>query len=126
MLFLLQTLGLLLGVATAAHDGDPLRPYPIPDAGLANSTTSILNHTSYLTELADQQWYLDNIPFVDIPDKLLQDVYYYRQSVVKRHLKFERQGHGKLGEVYAGDRAPSSARPGLLYVLTSRAIAKAG
>lgn len=74
---------------------DPSRPYPIPDAHLAASTTSILDHSSYLEGYADQQWYLDNIPFVDLPDNLLQDLYYYRQSVVKRHLKFERQGIGK-------------------------------
>lgn len=74
---------------------DPRRPYPIPDAALAAATTSILDQSSYLKDFADQQWYLDNIPFVDFPDPLLQDLYYYRQSVVKRHLKFERQGIGE-------------------------------
>lgn len=69
-----------------------LRPYPLPDANL--STTSILNHAGYLTSFDDAQWYLDNIPFVDFPDKAVQDVYYYRTSVVKRHLKYAHSGHG--------------------------------
>ena len=70
---------------------DSLRPYPVPDA----PSTNFLNHTSYLQGVADQQWYLDNIPFVDFPDSTIQDVYYYRTSVVKRHLKYFHQGHGR-------------------------------
>ncbi|CZR59962.1 uncharacterized protein PAC_09857 [Phialocephala subalpina] len=73
---------------------DPVRPYPLPDEYL--STTSILDHQSYISSLDDKQWYLDNIPFVDLPDKNIQDVYYYRTSVLKRHLKYSHGGHGWL------------------------------
>lgn len=73
---------------------DPVRPYPISDDYL--STTSILDHPSYISSFDDQQWYLDNIPFVDFPDKKIQDVYYYRTSVMKRHLKYSHEGHGWL------------------------------
>lgn len=72
---------------------DSTRAYPSLDQG---PTTSILNHSSYVSGFADQQWYLDNIPFVDFPDSNIQDVYYYRTSVIKRHLKYFHQGHGKL------------------------------
>lgn len=72
--------------------GDPPRPYPLPDAHI--KTTSFLNHSSYVEDLHDPQWYLDNIPFVDFPDKSVQDVYYYRTSVIKRHLKYNHPGHG--------------------------------
>lgn len=68
------------------------RPYPPADAYLR--TTNFLNHESYLTGLDDHQWYLDNIPFIDVPDKSLQDVYYYRTSVIKRHIKWAHEGHG--------------------------------
>lgn len=68
------------------------RPYPPADAYLRS--TSFLNHSSYLTGLDDNQWYLDNIPFIDVPDKSLQDVYYYRTSVIKRHIKWAHEGHG--------------------------------
>lgn len=69
-----------------------MRPYPLPDAHL--ETTSILDHSSYLAGFDDVQWYLDNIPFIDVPDQQLQDVYYYRASVIKRHLKYVHESHG--------------------------------
>ncbi|KAI7504244.1 hypothetical protein KC367_g1145 [Hortaea werneckii] len=77
-----------LGVALAK---DP-RPYPPPDSHL--QSTNFLDHESYLGGLDDHQWYLDNIPFIDVPDKSLQDVYYYRTSVTKRHLEWAHEGHG--------------------------------
>ncbi|KAK5171897.1 uncharacterized protein LTR77_003534 [Saxophila tyrrhenica] len=81
----------LLSLLSWSFASNP-RPYPPPDAHL--QTTSILNHESYLDGLDDHQWYLDNIPFIDVPDKSMQDVYYYRASVIKRHLKWAHEGHG--------------------------------
>ncbi|KAI7089038.1 hypothetical protein KC356_g2729 [Hortaea werneckii] len=77
-----------LGVALAKYP----RPYPPPDSHL--QSTNFLDHESYLDGLDDHQWYLDNIPFIDVPDKSLQDVYYYRTSVTKRHLEWAHEGHG--------------------------------
>lgn len=73
-------------------DGIVLRPYPLANSYL--QTTEFLNHTSYLDGLDDHQWYLDNIPFIDVPSQLIQDVYYYRTSVIKRHVKWAHEGHG--------------------------------
>lgn len=84
-------LAALVLLARPSHQ-DPVRPYPVPDDYLA--TTDFLDHASYLQDLDDAQWYLDNIPFVDLPDQSMQDVYYYRTSVVKRHLKWGHEGHG--------------------------------
>jgi hypothetical protein len=81
----------LLGLCSGQ---DPVRPYPLPDEYL--TTTSILDHQSYISTFDDQQWYLDNIPFVEFPDQNIQDVYYYRTSVLKRHLKYSHEGHGWL------------------------------
>lgn len=93
--------GLVLPLAVVQCQGDdPVRPYPLPDADL--STTTILNHSKYISSFAEQQWYLDNVPFLDVPDKSLQDVYYYRTSVVKRHLKYYHSGHGKLSQMDEG------------------------
>jgi len=78
------------GLITTALAQDPIRPYPLADSYL--STTNFLNHSSYIQNLDDQQWYLDTIPFVDLPDQTIQDVYYYRASVIKRHLKFAHEG----------------------------------
>ena len=71
---------------------DPPQPFPPIDSYIP--TTDILNHSSYVDALDEPQWYLDNIPFVDFPDQAIQDVYYYRASVIKRHLKFAHEGHG--------------------------------
>ena len=81
---------LLLALRSRAQD--PVRPYPLVDAEL--KSTSFIDHASYVQDLDDPQWYLDNIPFVDFPDKPVQDVYYYRTSVIKRHLKYAHEGHG--------------------------------
>lgn len=85
-------LSFLLFFILQCNADDPLRPFPLPDAHL--STTSILNHSQYVQNFDDPQWYLDNIPFVDFPDQSITDVYYYRTSVIKRHLKFAHEGHG--------------------------------
>ena len=90
MIAALLVYGLVLTRASFAQD--PVRPYENVDSYL--TATSFLNHSSYITNLDDQQWYLDNIPFIDVPDSSLQEVYYYRASVIKRHLKSFHEGHG--------------------------------
>ncbi len=42
----------------------------------------------------EPQWYLDNLPFVDFPDLQIQEIYYYRASVLKRHLVYTHKNHG--------------------------------
>ncbi|KAI9700527.1 MAG: hypothetical protein M1820_006826 [Bogoriella megaspora] len=84
--------GCLAVISHFCEAQDPIRPFPLPDSYL--STTSILNHSKYVSSLDEPQWYLDNIPFIDFPDSAIQDVYYYRASVIKRHLKFAHEGHG--------------------------------
>ncbi|KAK5111096.1 hypothetical protein LTR62_005295 [Meristemomyces frigidus] len=81
--------GALLALAGSALATTP-RPYPLADAYL--KTTNFLNHSAYIQDLDDQQWYLDNIPFIDVPDQSMSDVYYYRTSVIKRHLKWVAEG----------------------------------
>jgi hypothetical protein len=82
MLVLVAFVHLLLSTCAAQ---DPVRPYPLP---AAYTGTSFLDHSLYLTGFDGPQWYLDKIPFVDFPDQSLQDVYYYRTSVIKRYLKY--------------------------------------
>ena len=40
--------------------------------------TSFLNHKHLLGSIEDPGWYEDNVPFVELPDQQIQDVYYYR------------------------------------------------
>ncbi|KIV78006.1 hypothetical protein PV11_09774 [Exophiala sideris] len=91
-MLLLTPAYLLLMLLPLSHAQDPSRPYPLPDSFL--STTTILNHSAYIQGFDDSQWYLDNIPFVDFPDSTIQEIYYYRTSVLKRHLVYAHQGHG--------------------------------
>ena len=84
--------GVLLAAVTGLTTAAISRPYPPADSYL--QTTNFLNHSSYVQDLDDPQWYLDNIPFIDVPDQSMSDVYYYRTSVVKRHLKWVAEGQG--------------------------------
>ncbi|KUJ12643.1 uncharacterized protein LY89DRAFT_673592 [Mollisia scopiformis] len=89
-----QVISIVLLFLPFGSGQDPVRPYPLADEYLP--TTPILDHQSYISSFADPQWYLDNIPFVDFPDQSIRDVYYYRTSVLKRHLKYSHEGHGWL------------------------------
>ncbi len=35
----------------------------------------------------DSRWYEENIPFIDVPDQEIMDVYYYRWAMYKRHFR---------------------------------------
>jgi hypothetical protein len=67
----------------------------VPVAGPARAAgpavgpgTRVLDHASYLSGVNDPGWYEANIPFVDLPDRTIQDVYYYRWRVWKEHLRY--------------------------------------
>jgi hypothetical protein len=40
-------------------------------------TTHFLDHNALIAGFAESGWYKANIPFIDIPDKQIQEVYYY-------------------------------------------------
>ncbi|CAG2168070.1 unnamed protein product [Oppiella nova] len=50
--------------------------------------------TSKVKDFAEHQWFVRNIPFIEIPDKHIEDVYYYRWSSLKRHLRYTITGTG--------------------------------
>ncbi|HEX4204381.1 MAG TPA: trehalase family glycosidase, partial [Ktedonobacteraceae bacterium] len=51
-------------------------------------------NTPYPHSFADPQWFKDNIPFLDCPDSAIQDVYYYRWSGYRRHIRYTVPGPG--------------------------------
>jgi hypothetical protein len=55
---------------------------------------SFLDHRALLGDLAEPEWYEANIPFLDVPDQQLRDVYYYRWSTYKRHLRYTDRTNG--------------------------------
>lgn len=56
--------------------------------------TSFLDHTTPIAGFYGQTFLQDNIPYIDIPDTTIQDVYYYRWSSIQRHLRYTLPGTG--------------------------------
>ncbi|MBX6386899.1 MAG: discoidin domain-containing protein, partial [Microbispora sp.] len=45
---------------------------------------------------AEPEWYKANIPFLEVPDREIQDVYYYRWSTYKRHIRYTDSATGYI------------------------------
>jgi hypothetical protein len=54
--------------------------------------THYLDPQTYLSGAVDSEWYVDNIPFLDVPDSAtksaIQPIYYYRWSTLKRAIRY--------------------------------------
>ena len=57
-------------------------------------TTNFIDQDYKLVGYAEPSWFKANIPFIDVPDKEIEDVYYYRWSSLKRHLRYTVPGAG--------------------------------
>ena len=71
---------------------DPRAPYP----GAAPGGTTFLDHSALLGPVDDPEWFLHNIPFLDVPDSQIQQVYYYRWQTYKEHLIYTGSIYGWL------------------------------
>lgn len=69
----------------------PPQPENINIAG-----TSFLDHDQPISGYAGQTLLKENIPYIDIPDAQIQDVYYYRWSSIVRHLRYTTAGTGYI------------------------------
>jgi hypothetical protein len=58
--------------------------------------TSFLDHEMPISQFWGQTFLKKNIPFIDIPDNSIQDVYYYRWSSIQRHLRYNIAGTGYI------------------------------
>ena len=59
-----------------------------PSESFGDGGTSVLDKDALVSAYApDTEWYKANIPFLDCPDPVLQEIYYYRWSVAKMHLR---------------------------------------
>ncbi|KAI1413864.1 Six-hairpin glycosidase-like protein [Hypoxylon sp. FL1857] len=68
-------------------------PYPESDD---ITGTSFLDHEKPISSFAGKTFLRHNIPFIDIPDSLIQDVYYYRWTSIQRNLRYIRAGTGYM------------------------------
>ena len=60
----------------------------------APAGTTILNQDNVLGNFKDKQWYKDNIPFLEVPDQQIQEVYYYRWYSYYAHLNYVNPANG--------------------------------
>ncbi|PVH88495.1 hypothetical protein DL98DRAFT_628537 [Cadophora sp. DSE1049] len=58
--------------------------------------TSFLDHDKPINQFWGQTFLRENIPFLDIPNQNIQDVYYYRWSTLQRHLRHTIAGTGYI------------------------------
>jgi len=68
----------------------------IQSASISINGTSFLDHVTPIDGFFGQTFLKENIPFIDIPDLNIQDVYYYRWSSIQRHLRYTVQGTGYI------------------------------
>ena len=85
------TLSLLLLTVAGAQSQGPPQP---EDKDL--SGTSFLDHDTPISGFWGQTFLRENIPFIDIPDSVIQNVYYYRWSSIQRHLRYTTAGTGYI------------------------------
>ncbi|KAF9770296.1 hypothetical protein IL306_012184 [Fusarium sp. DS 682] len=62
--------------------------------------TNFLNHDQLLKDLEDRDWFDKNIPILDVPDKQIQEVYYYRWQVYKEHLVYTGAQYGYMASEF--------------------------
>jgi glycogen debranching enzyme len=66
-----------------------------PGSGFGNAiATSFLDHDAPISGFDGKTFLRENIPFIDIPDQLIQDVYYYRWTSTQRNLRYIIAGTG--------------------------------
>lgn len=58
--------------------------------------TSFLDHEKPISAFTGKKFLKHNIPFIDIPDSVIQDVYYYRWTSIQRNLRYIRPGTGYM------------------------------
>ncbi|KAF5705714.1 hypothetical protein FMUND_11956 [Fusarium mundagurra] len=62
--------------------------------------TTILDRDLLLKGLEDQPWFEKNIPLLEIPDKQIQEVYYYRWQTYKEHLVYTGAEYGYMASEF--------------------------
>ncbi|KAH6604458.1 coagulation factor 5 8 type domain-containing [Trichoderma cornu-damae] len=58
--------------------------------------TNFLNHSQLLVGVENPDWFERNIPFLEVPNTQIQDVYYYRWETYKEHLVYTSSQYGYM------------------------------
>lgn len=65
--------------------------------------TTILNQNSLLGAYKDKQWFINNIPFLEVPDANVQEIYYYRWYTYWTNLRYTNPEVGYLVTEFSKD-----------------------
>ena len=74
--------------------------------------TALIDEDAKLAGYSDPDWYKANIPFLDVPDRQIEDVYYYRWRTWKEHLRYTDPQNGWISTEFldcCGYAAPYQA-----------------
>ncbi|MGW0521919.1 discoidin domain-containing protein [Crossiella sp. NPDC003009] len=107
---LVLTACLALGLGTSpGHAAPAADPYPAVGAG-----TRFLDQDRLLGDLPEPGWFKANIPFVDLPDAQVQEIYYYRWKVFQEALKNTGPREGWLVSEFLGPVGYSAPNGGIV------------
>jgi len=98
-------LGVALAFAAAGVVGTEAAAAPATAAPLypeVGRGTHLLDHGAKLAGFVEPDWYEANIPFVDLPDKTIEDTYYYRWRTYKEALKYTGPEDGWIVSEFLG------------------------
>jgi hypothetical protein len=76
-------------------------------------TTHFLDHEALIAGFAESGWYKANIPFIDIPDKQIQEVYYYRWRTAHEAQKYTGAKNGWIITEFLGPISYSAPYGGI-------------
>src|SRR5690348_11918616 len=88
-------LGLTLEVLSICITSILAQAPPQPE-NIKINRTSFLDHETPISSFFGKIFLRENIPYIDIPDRLIQDVYYYRWSSLQRRLRYTIAGTGYI------------------------------
>lgn len=75
-------------------------PPPVyPEVG---PTTQFINQDAVIGSFPEPAWYQANIPFIDLPDKTIENVYYYRWRVAHEAQKYTGAKNGWIVTEFLG------------------------
>lgn len=72
------------------------RQFLVPEIKAEVKGTSFLDHEKPIAGFFGKTFLRDNIPYIDIPDSLIQDVYYYRWTSLQRNIRYVTEGTGYM------------------------------
>ncbi len=106
--------GSLVAAAPAATASPSVPPVPSvsPAYPAVGAGTQLIDHDAKLAGFNDADWYKANIPFLDVPDQQIEQVYYYRWRTWKEHLRYTNPQDGWISTEFldcCGYAAPYQA-----------------